>query len=130
MNNNNAEEFCDYNYVQDSPSSSCAKSDDQCADEGSYDIDYESDENLIEDYVNEEEEEVVVASDPLSPESTSSYSYSIISHTYDMINDDEEEQALNEQYGLENGNSQQAAVEEIKTNQQQQQIQTLPIVSM
>jgi len=57
--------------------------------------------------VNEEEEEVVVASDPLSPESTSSYSYSIISHTYDMINDDEEEQALN---GLENVNSQQVAV--------------------
>lgn len=53
------------------------------ADSPQYDdefIEYESDEHLI-DYSNDE----VLASNPVSPVSTASYSYSVISQTSDMI---------------------------------------------
>jgi len=125
LNNNNTDEFCDYNYVQNSPQSS----DSSCTKSGGeqYEIDYESDENVIEDYVNEDDGEVAVTCDPLSPVSTSSYSYSIISHTCDTINEVEEEQRLNE-HEYENVNSHEGVVAE-EAKGQQQQILTMPIVS-
>ncbi len=123
LNNINNEEFCDYSYVQNSPQSqdySCAKSDDQCADV--YDLDYQSDENLIEDYGNEEEADIVEDSDPLSPVSTGSYSYSIINHTPNIINNEEDEQLLNEP-DYQNVSSEKAVVEDIKN------LGILPIIS-